>query len=120
MAATIVRRAQECEVFTGTWGHLTWFANAKQGNCQVLTVGKCVIKPGQANPLHHHPNCDEVLVVLAGQIAHTIEGGREVTMGPGDVITVPATLPHRARNVGKDEAVLLVTFTSGTRTTVNE
>ena len=118
--ASIVRRAGECETITAPWGALTWFANARQGNCREMTVGRCVIKPGCANPLHSHPNCTEVLVVLAGRIAHRIEGGAEIEMGPGDVITLPTGLPHNARNLGDSDAVLLVTFSSADRQTRGE
>lgn len=38
-----------------------------------MTAGKCVLKPGAENPLHKHPNCSEVLVVLQGIIEHVSE-----------------------------------------------
>jgi mannose-6-phosphate isomerase-like protein (cupin superfamily) len=97
------------------WGDLTWFAGAPLGNSDTLTVGRCVIKPGGANPLHSHPNCDEVLVLLSGRIAHTVEGGAEVEMGPGDTITIPRRLPHRARNIGGTDAVMFIAFDSAHR-----
>ncbi len=83
-----------------------------------MTVGKCVLKPGQENPLHRHPNCSEMLVVLQGTIEHVIEEGREVRMGPGDCINLPVNLPHRARNVGSDDALLMISFSSAYRETV--
>ena len=115
-----ILRANECEVLDFDWGQLTWFASAKLGNSDEMTVGKCVIKPGCANPLHSHPNCSEVLTVLDGRIAHVIEDGQEVEMGAGDVITLPTDLPHRARNIGNDDAVLFIAFSSANRQTKGE
>ncbi|HVK01940.1 MAG TPA: cupin domain-containing protein [Armatimonadaceae bacterium] len=97
------------------WGVLTWFASAALGNSDTMTVGRCVIKPGCGNPLHHHPNCAEVLVLVQGRIAHTVEGGAEVEMGPGDTLTVPARVPHRARNIGSEDAVMFIAFDSAHR-----
>ena len=102
------------------WGQLTWFASGKQGNSKTMTVGRCVIHPGQANPLHSHPNCEEVLHVLAGRISHTLDGSHEVEMGPGDTICVPPHMVHHARNIGSQNAVLAICFSSPDRQTKGE
>jgi quercetin dioxygenase-like cupin family protein len=112
--------AARAQVASAEWGELTWFANAELGNASTLTVGRCVLRPGRENPRHQHPNCDEVLVVLAGRISHTLIGAEDVEMGSGDTITIPAGLPHRALNIGAEDAVLLITFTSATREVVGE
>lgn len=85
-----------------------------------MTLGKCVIKPGCENPLHSHPNCSEILVVLQGTIMHLIEDGREKQLQEGDVITLPVNLPHKARNTGNVDAVLLIAFSSADRQTKGE
>lgn len=102
------------------WGELTWFASAELGNSDAVTVGRCVIKPGCANPLHSHPNCEEVLVVVQGRIRHTVAAGRDAEMGAGDTVTIPRGFAHRAMNIGDGEAVLMITFTSATREVVGE
>ncbi len=102
------------------WGSLQWFASRGLGNSDALTVGICTLKPGMGNPRHHHPNCEEVLHVLSGRIAHEIEGGAEVEMGPGDTIALPVNAPHGARNVGEEDAVLFVCFSSADRKVVGE
>lgn len=102
------------------WGHLTWYASAALGNSDYLTLGRCVIYPGQSNPRHYHPNCDEILTVLQGVITHTWKDDQDVEMKAGDTITIPAGLTHRARNIGSDDAVLLTAFTSPDRQTVGE
>ena len=113
-------RARDTETVEESWGSLTWYANAALGNSGEITVGRCIIKPGCENPLHSHPNCSEVLVVLRGSIVHRIEEGREVELAEGDVITLPANLPHKARNTGEEDAVLLIAFSSADRKTRGE
>jgi len=97
------------------WGELTWFASAELGNSDYQTIGCCIIRPGMENPSHCHPNCEEVLHVLSGYIVHSMTSGSEVEMSAGDTITLPAGVPHNARNTGEQDAVLLVCFSSAER-----
>ncbi len=120
MSKATVTRAADTQSITADWGALTWWASSELGNSDDMTVGRCVIKPGQSNPCHSHPNCYEVLVVEKGRIAHLIEDGKEVEMGPGDVISVPQDLPHQARNIGDEDAVLFIVFSAGDRRTQGE
>jgi quercetin dioxygenase-like cupin family protein len=103
------------------WGELTWFANLAQGNSEDMTVGRCIIKPGFTNPLHFHPNCSEVLVVVQGQIMHTCdERGNEVNMEAGDAISIPPNFKHQARNIGDVDAILHISFSAADRQTIGE
>jgi quercetin dioxygenase-like cupin family protein len=115
-----VVRADEAVTQTSDWGTLTWFASGRQGNSDSMTVGRCVIRPGRSNPRHSHPNCEEVLHVLSGRIAHTLDGRAEVELSEGDTITVPAGLVHNARNIGQADAVLMIAFSSPDRQTRGE
>ena len=117
---TKIRYANEIETQCFDWDSLTWYANAATGNSSEMTVGKCVIKPGAENPPHRHPNCVEVLVVLQGGIDHRVEEGAIVRLNSGDCISVPINLPHNARNVFSEDAILLVTFSSADRQTIGE
>jgi quercetin dioxygenase-like cupin family protein len=110
-----ITRKADCQPQTQEWGCLTWFASGAMKTSDHQTVGLCEIKLGQANPRHHHPNCEEVLHVLQGEIEHDIEDGKRVRLGPGDTISVPAGVVHQARNVGPDLAVLFVCFSSPNR-----
>lgn len=48
------------------WGTLKWLCNEQLHPGAAQTVGICHIMPGQRNPVHYHPNCEEVLYMLAG------------------------------------------------------
>ena len=78
------------------------------------TLGRCIIRPGMTNPLHHHDNTSEVLTVVAGTIMHTADSG-EVKMEDGRHLTLPAGLPHRARNIGNIDAVLIIAYPTAHR-----
>jgi quercetin dioxygenase-like cupin family protein len=58
--------------------------------------------PGAVFPSHAHPE-EQMTVVLSGRITFTV-GDRTVTLGPGEVATIPGGVPHGAAVPG-DEPV---------------
>jgi quercetin dioxygenase-like cupin family protein len=120
MKSITVLRAGAAEIVETDWGRLTWLASGQLGNSATMTVGQCLIRPGKANPRHSHPNCEEVLYVLTGRISHTVDGGREAEMSVGDVVSVPPNTVHNARNIGTEDAVLAISFSSPERQTKGE
>lgn len=121
MPQPIIRRLSEATRKVENWGELTWFANREQGNSEDMTIGRCIIKPGHTNPKHHHPNCNEILVVVQGKISHTFgEDGTEIEMEAGDSLSIPANFKHQARNIGNEDAVLHISFSSADRQVVGE
>jgi quercetin dioxygenase-like cupin family protein len=113
---------QQAKVESHAWGSLTWYASKGLGNSDFATAGICRIKKNAENPRHLHPNCQEILHVLEGDIVHSYGEGPDsaVSMGKGSTITVPPGIFHNARNVGDCEAVLLITFSCAERQTVGE
>lgn len=116
----VLIKGANLEYVDADWGQLTWFANDQLGNTDYLTLGRCIIYPNQANPRHHHPNCDEILTVIQGKIRHTWMNGEDVEMSVGDTITIPTGMVHQARNVGAENAVLVIAFTAANRQTIGE
>ena len=109
--------ASEASPLHMEWGSLTWFTSSAQGNSESLTTGLCVLKPGEGNPRHYHPNCDEVLHVLEGTILHSFDDD-EFPMGPGDTINIRREVVHNARNTGETEARLFICFSTADRQTI--
>ena len=101
------------------WGRLIWMVSGALGNSDTMTVGKCFIKPGRANPPHYHPNCDEILHVLRGHIEHRVDD-EYVEMKAGDTISIPTGRIHNARNIGAEEAEFVISFSSADRQVIGE
>ena len=112
--------ADQAENVVFDWGQLTWYADHKLGNSEEMTVGRCVLKPGCGNPRHYHPNCSEILVVVQGQIRHTSAEGKETELMQGDTVTIPRNVWHCAVNIGREDAILFIAFSSAERLTVGE
>jgi quercetin dioxygenase-like cupin family protein len=120
MQDPVLIKRDNLEYFDAEWGQLTWYASNKQGNTKELTLGRCILYSNMSNPYHYHPNCDEILTVMQGKIAHTWKDGKEIEMTEGDTITIPSGMKHQARNIGEGNAVLTIVFTSADRQTIGE
>ncbi len=112
--------AEKAERVEFAWGGLKWYASGSLGNSSEVTVGSCRLKPGCSNPRHFHPNCSEILIVIQGNIRHTMPDGMEAEMNPGDTVTVQPNVWHRATNVGRSDALLFIVFTSADRQTISQ
>src|SRR5437016_2846955 len=70
------------------------------------------IPVGHGPPLHVHRHETEIFYVLDGQFEITI-GGRKVTATAGAIVVGPRDIPHTFRNVGSQDAQLLLTVIPG-------
>src|SRR5262245_13084097 len=94
-----VVRAGEREALRFDWGAIRWPMNGALGDGAQPALGVVYILPGEANPRHYHPNCEELLFVLSGECDHSFEE-RSVRLSAGDLIRVPAGVRHNAVNTG--------------------
>jgi mannose-6-phosphate isomerase-like protein (cupin superfamily) len=99
------------------WGTLKWLCNAKLAPGALQTVGIAEILPGKHNPLHFHPNCEEVLYMISGEGTQSFDR-RALEMKPGMTIRIPAGVKHNMVNTGKEPIKCLISFSSGDRQTV--
>lgn len=56
------------------WHRVSYLPPLSQVGATELTVGVTRMKAGGMNPAHRHPNCEEVLHVLEGEVEHYCEG----------------------------------------------
>jgi quercetin dioxygenase-like cupin family protein len=115
----VVIHPTDYKVVEYPWGHLTWYVSRELKNSNTMTVGEAVIKPGHENRRHFHPNCDEVMHVIHGRILQSIDD-RTIEMQLGDTVSIPAGVKHNAKNIGTQDAVLAISFSSADREVVGE
>jgi quercetin dioxygenase-like cupin family protein len=70
----------------------TWLATGKETGGVFLLIDDIMTR-GKTTPLHSHPEVDETLYVLDGEILVHIDGG-EQTLRSGGVAMVPRGVPH--------------------------
>lgn len=114
----VVRSVQEVEPRTMSWGQLVWLIGETQTPGAEQTFGVVTILPGKRNPLHVHPNCEELLYVLDGEAEHKL-GDQTFSIKAGDVIRIPRGTPHWARATGDTSLVAVISFSAANRQTEN-
>ncbi len=96
------------------WGELHWVANGKIFSGCGQTLGFVTLRPGRKNPLHRHPDDDEVIYIRGGSCLHRC-GERRVRLSAGDVLYIPAGQAHQAENDGDVDCKMLVLYPTGER-----
>jgi quercetin dioxygenase-like cupin family protein len=99
------------------WGSIQWLVNGELVSGAALTFGYVEIAAGSQNPRHRHPNCDEVLYLMEGELEHAV-GADVARLTPGMAIFIPQDVEHEARNTGTVTARMVVAYSSGERQTV--
>ena len=99
------------------WGHITWLVNAELMPGAEQTLGVVTIEAGSRNPLHMHPNCEELLYVVEGECEHRL-GDDYFQLRPGDAIRITRKTWHWARSTGAVPLVAVISFSSGLREAV--
>jgi len=72
-----------------------------------LMLARVLLKKGALVPIHSHLN-EQVTYVLEGALKFLIQG-REIVVATGEVLTIPAGMPHEA--VALEDTVDLDVFT---------
>jgi quercetin dioxygenase-like cupin family protein len=96
------------------WGKIAWLVGAEEMPGAEQTFGVVTIAHGQRNPLHAHPNCEELLYVVSGECEHKLEDDM-YHLKPGDVIRIPRGAKHWARCTSDRELVAVICFSSPDR-----
>jgi quercetin dioxygenase-like cupin family protein len=108
----IVRAEQEGERrwFSGGGIH-TWKATAEEtGGAFLLFEDR--LEQGKVTPLHVHPESDETMIVLDGEILMHLDGVEHV-IAAGGIAIAPRGVPHAFKVVGPDGTRLLCLHTPG-------
>lgn len=96
------------------FGSVHWAARAGDPDGAETSVALAIFAPGQSNAEHTHPNCEEVVYVLDGEVEHTL-GAQRTTLRAGDLILVPRNVRHRLINTSKAPCRAYITFSSPAR-----
>ncbi len=110
----VLRPGAEVKRIEESWGSLCWLASKELSGTEGLTAGRVIIRKGMSNPRHSHPNCDEVLYLLQGRLEHSV-GDETVVLEAGDTLVIHAGAAHHARNIGEEDADMMVAYSSGVR-----
>lgn len=79
-----------------------------------VSVARMTLREGALSESHRHPNCNEVIHLIAGCVEQRVDAQRFV-MAPGDTCFVPRGSLHQSLNLGPGDAVMMVSYSAGQR-----
>jgi quercetin dioxygenase-like cupin family protein len=88
----------------------TWKATAAETGGALIVI-EDELQRGKSTPLHRHPEQDEIVYVIDGEIAWLVDG-EECRVGRGGVVITPRGIPH-AFTVVSERARMLFVQTPG-------
>lgn len=109
---SVVRAAEDGERrwFFGGGMHI-WKATAQETDGAFLLF-EDRMDHGKVTPLHLHPDSDETMIVLEGEILMHLDG-KEHVVAAGGIASAPRGVPHAFMVSGADGARLLCLHTPG-------
>ena len=96
------------------WGAMDWLADDRVRPGTGLSLARMTVHAGAVSPAHSHPDCTEVIHVLAGEIEQRI-GDAVHRIAAGGTCLVPPGAIHASRALGSGDVILIVAYSSGSR-----
>ena len=100
ISSTEVRR-EELE-----WGSLAWFSSPATSKAKDLVVLEVTLSPAGGHKFHKHPNQEEVIYVIEGEIEQWVDREKRM-LRPGDSAFISAGVVHASFNANDRKAKLL-------------
>ena len=100
----IKETAKETDVLD--WGTLIRLSGPKKTNAKDLVVIEVNISPGFGHNFHKHPNQEEVIYVVNGEVEQWV-GQEKQILKAGESVFIPADMVHASFNVGDSDARLI-------------
>lgn len=87
-----------------------WYTRPNTPQTDSLVFVRAQLAPGTAHAFHHHPEMDEIIYILAGEVEQWYEREKR-TLKAGDVIYIPRGVIHGTYNSSNAEADFLAVLT---------
>ncbi len=117
MKSATLTDVNEGESLQFPWGAIKWLCNDEIDSDTEMTFGLVFLNVGESNPLHFHPNCEELLYILSGECDHRL-GDDTFPMKAGMMIRIPQGVKHNAVNTGWQPVTMIVCYSAADRQTV--
>lgn len=88
------------------WGAIGWLSRPSTTGANQLAVLDVTLEPGFGHNFHKHPQQEEVIYVITGEIEQWL-GLEKRILKPGDSVFIPANMVHASFNVADETAHLL-------------
>lgn len=91
--------AEDVVTETIPFGTARWLSRPPTTGAGQLMVVDVELEPGKGHSFHHHPNQEEVIYVVSGEVEQWLEREKRA-LGPGDAVFIPAGMVHASFSAG--------------------
>ena len=88
------------------WGWLAWCSRPSSTGAKELTVIEVTLAPGGGHAFHKHPQQEEVIYVISGEVEQWLGQERRV-LRSGDSVFIPGDVVHASFNTSDTDARML-------------
>jgi quercetin dioxygenase-like cupin family protein len=104
----VIRRTEQKSGAPFEGAHSVAMAGAATGS-KYLTVGDLSVEPGKKSAYHIHPNTEESIFVVEGEVEFRV-GNRRFRASAGDCVLANRGVGHGLQNVGNTTARLITMY----------
>lgn len=116
---TITSLNDQKHIVDEDWGKIQWLCNQGMDQGAEMTFGMVYIQPGESNPRHKHPNCEEIIFVLSGSCDHSLDD-EMYHLKPGMMLRIPRNVSHQATTTSWEPCRMIIAYSSPDRKTIVE
>ena len=88
------------------WGSLAWCSRPQTTGAKDLVVIEVSLSPGHGHDFHKHPEQEEVIYVVSGEVEQWLREDKK-TLSAGDSVFIPADVVHASFNVSSENTKLI-------------
>ena len=88
------------------WGSLAWCSRPQTTGAKDLVVIEVTLSPGHGHDFHKHPEQEEVIYVVSGEVEQWLREDKK-TLSAGDSVFIPADVVHASFNVSSENTKLI-------------
>jgi len=89
-----------------------WLTRPELTGAKDLQVCEATLPAGEGHAFHTHPELEEMIYVLAGEVEQWVEEEKRI-LKPGDAAHIPAGVVHATFNVSQADATILAILSPG-------
>ena len=89
-----------------------WLSRPDLTDARQLQLCQATLPPGEGHAFHTHPELEEVIYVLAGEVEQWVETEKRL-LRPGDIAHIPPGVVHATFNSSDNDAVILAILSPG-------
>ena len=88
------------------WGSLGWLCHPPVTGNKNLTVIHAELKPGMGHNFHRHPDQEEMIYCISGQVEQWVNQEKQI-LRAGDAVYIDADVVHASFNVSSEPAQII-------------